>query len=74
MLERIRLRQWRMAKGVPYGTLLWFDERKEMPELFRIPLGEIPCDAPLDSGPEVEQVDIPLSVSELENGESRCRE
>ena len=64
MVKRIHLRQWRMVKGVPYGTLLWFDECKEMPELFQIPVeSQRERPAPLDSEGEVDQIDIPLSVS-----------
>ncbi len=65
-LQRVHLRMWRFAKGVPYGTLLWFDEQKEIPELFKVEGGVTPpetCDSPLDSGVDPEQVDIPLSVS-----------
>ncbi len=65
-LQRVHLRMWRFAKGVPYGTLLWFDECKEVPELFKIPPGSLQADVfepPLDSGLDSEQVDIPLSVS-----------
>ncbi len=62
-LSRVHLRMWRFAKGVPYGTLLWFDERKEVPELFK---SETPFPLladPLDSGVDSDQIDIPLSVS-----------
>ena len=57
-LERVEIKMWRMAKGVPYGTLLWFDEQKELPELYKI--SESP---PFDSGPSSLEVDIDLSVS-----------
>ncbi len=58
MLERVNIRMWRMAKGVPYGTLLWFDETKEVPELFKMG-----GDLPLDSGLDSEYLDSTVSVS-----------
>ncbi len=65
-MERVQIRLWRMAKGVPYGTLLWFDESKELPELFRIPDPVPPADPPLDSVVKSDQLDMYLSVSALE--------
>ncbi len=66
-MERVRIRIWRMAKGVPYGTLLWFDETKEMVELYKLPpirQGELnEFNPPLDSGLPQLELDIPLSVS-----------
>jgi len=63
MLEHVHLRMWRFAKGVPYGTLLWFDERKEVPELYKLEaVSDAQC-RPLDSELEVPQLDLPFSVS-----------
>ncbi len=63
-LERVDIRLWRVQKGVPYGTLLWFDERKELPELYKME-GPAPLvqDDPLASASIVLQLDLPLSVS-----------
>ena len=68
-LERVQIKMWRMAKGVPYGTLLWFDETKELPELYKLPPGSafgMGDPTPLDSGVESDQFDILLSVSASE--------
>jgi len=64
MLQRVHIKMWRMAKGVLYGTLLWFDEQKELPELYKLSDPNPGSLIPVDSGPSVCEVDIPLSVSD----------
>ena len=31
---QLKLRQWRLARGEPYGMLLWFDPLREVPVLW----------------------------------------